>query len=41
LDIKILVGDNTKAKEILDWSPQNTLEEGLKQTIDFWKMKLG
>ncbi|CAF3927314.1 unnamed protein product [Rotaria sp. Silwood1] len=30
-----LICDNTKAKEILNWSPQFTLAEGLKETISF------
>lgn len=30
-----LICDNTKAKEILNWSPEYTLEEGLKETISF------
>lgn len=30
-----LICDNRKAKEILNWSPQFTLEEGLKETISF------
>jgi dTDP-glucose 4,6-dehydratase len=40
LDIKILVGDYSKAKRLLGWEPKFTLEEGLKRTIDFWKDKL-
>ncbi len=30
-----LICDNKKAKEILNWSPQYSLEEGLKETISF------
>lgn len=40
LDIAVLVGDYSKAKRELGWSPKFTLEEGLKLTIDFWKKKL-
>ena len=40
LDAKILIGDNSKAKRLLGWEPQYTLEEGLKKTIDYWKKHL-
>lgn len=40
LDIKKLVGDNTKAKSIINWKPVYTLEEGLKLTVNFWKEKI-
>lgn len=40
LDIKVLIGDYSKAKRILGWTPKYTLKEGLKKTIDFWKEKL-
>lgn len=30
-----LICDNRKAKELLNWTPQYTLEEGLKETISF------
>ncbi len=40
LDIKELVGDNSKAKRLLGWDPRITLEEGLRRSIDFWKNKL-
>ncbi len=39
LDAKILIGDNTKAKNLLDWEPKYNLEEGLNKTIDYWKIK--
>jgi nucleoside-diphosphate-sugar epimerase len=32
-----MFGDNTKAKELLDWSPRVTLEEGLATTIDWFR----
>jgi nucleoside-diphosphate-sugar epimerase len=40
LDIHVLIGDNSKAKKLLDWSPTYTLEEGLQKSIDYWKTKL-
>jgi dTDP-glucose 4,6-dehydratase len=32
--------DNTKAKEILGWEPKVSLEDGLKETIAYFKKKL-
>lgn len=40
LDIKKLLGSYEKAKKVLGWRPKYTLEEGLKKTIEFWKIKL-
>ena len=40
LDAKILIGDNSKAKKILNWVPENTLEEGLKNSINHWRTVL-
>ena len=37
LDAKILRGDNTKAKALLRWNPQYSLEAGLKKAIEYWK----
>lgn len=37
LDINILIGDNTKAKHVLNWQPQVGLEQGLKLTAEHWK----
>ena len=37
LDVPVLVGDYSKAKQILGWKPKFTLEEGLRLTIDFWR----
>jgi nucleoside-diphosphate-sugar epimerase len=28
--------DNTKARELLDWKPQHSLEEGLRKTVDWY-----
>jgi len=40
LDIAVLVGDYSKAKQLLGWEPKFTLETGLKRTIDFWENRL-
>jgi nucleoside-diphosphate-sugar epimerase len=40
LDIAVLVGDCSKAKQLLGWEPKFTLERGLKLTTDFWRNKL-
>lgn len=34
LDARILIGDNSKAKKLLDWEPKYDLKEGLKKTIE-------
>jgi len=31
-----LVGDNSRAKELLGWQPQVGLEEGLRRTIEWY-----
>lgn len=33
--------DITRAKEILDWEPKTSLEEGLRMTIPYFKEKMG
>lgn len=33
-DIEILIGDNLKAKQLLGWTPQWTLEDGLRETLE-------
>ena len=33
---KIILGDNSKLKEI-GWTPKYTIDQGLKETIDWWK----
>ncbi len=38
LDAKILIGDITKAKKILNWEPKIDLEQGLKKTINYWRL---
>jgi dTDP-glucose 4,6-dehydratase len=40
LDIQILYGDSTKAKNVLGWTPKVSLDEGLRLTMEFWKKKL-
>lgn len=40
LDIKKLLGNYDKAKKMLGWQPKCSLLDGLKKTIEFWKMKL-
>ena len=39
-DVNVLECDNTKAKNILNWSPEISVEDGLKITID-WTIKNG
>ena len=36
-EVRRLVADISKAKELFGWSPQYTLEEGLKKLIDWYK----
>jgi nucleoside-diphosphate-sugar epimerase len=36
-DVNVLECDNTKAKNILNWSPEISLEDGLAKTIDWAK----
>lgn len=36
-DVERLLCDNSKAKELLDWEPQISLEDGLKKTIEWIK----
>lgn len=40
LDAATLLGDNSKAKQLLGWKPKFTLKKGLQRTINFWKEKL-
>lgn len=35
-EVERLWADNTKAKRLLEWSPKYTLEEGLKETINWF-----
>lgn len=36
-EVQRLLADNTKAKQFLGWSPATSLEEGLRQTIDWFR----
>ena len=36
-EVQRLLADNTKARELLGWSPATSLEEGLRQTIDWFR----
>lgn len=36
-EVKRLLANNSKAKEILGWKPDNTIEGGLKKFIDWYK----
>ena len=40
-DPKVRKPDITRAREILGWEPKVSLEEGLTQTIDYFRSKLG
>jgi len=40
LDAKVLIGDNSKARKLLGYEPKYSLEEGLKNTIDYWKQMI-
>jgi nucleoside-diphosphate-sugar epimerase len=40
LDIAVVIGDNTKARHLLDWQPTVPLEQGLKLTLDYWRAAL-
>ncbi len=40
LDIEILIGDYTKAKNLLGWEPKFSLDEGLRSCIDYWREKI-
>lgn len=37
---KIIIGSYEKAKKILGWSPKYSLEQGLRETINYWRKKL-
>ena len=36
-DIEVLIGDNSKAKELLDWSPLHSFMKGLQIAVKDWK----
>lgn len=37
-DVERLCGSNKRAKELLNWEPKTSLEEGLLKTIDWYKL---
>jgi nucleoside-diphosphate-sugar epimerase len=39
-DPPFIVGDNTRLKNLTGWAPKYTLEEGLTETIAYWKARL-
>lgn len=39
-DILRLFGDSEKARKKLGWKPEIGLEDGLKQTVDWWKRRM-
>jgi dTDP-glucose 4,6-dehydratase len=39
-DPKVRRPDITRAKQLLDWSPKISLDEGLQRTIDYFRLKL-
>ena len=39
VDVATIIGDNSKAKQLLGWKPKFTLKKGLQLTIDFWKTR--
>jgi NAD dependent epimerase/dehydratase len=40
-EVERLLADTTKAKELLDWTPEVDLDEGLRRTIDWMTGSLG
>lgn len=36
-DIPITVGDNTKFKQEFNWEPKYSIDETLKETLDYWR----
>lgn len=40
-EVKKLVCDNKKAKKLLNWQPQTSFEDGLEQTIEWFKNNVG
>jgi dTDP-glucose 4,6-dehydratase len=39
-EVDFLVANNMRARSLLNWYPKYELEEGLKETIEFWREKL-
>jgi len=40
LDIQYLVGDYSKAKRVLGWTPKYALEKGIELTVKYWRNQL-
>lgn len=39
-DIKVLIGDNTKARKLLGWKPEYNIDLGLEKAIEEWRRVL-
>lgn len=39
-EVRRLISNNSKAKELINWSPEHSLDEGLKQTIEYCRNRL-
>jgi len=39
--VEKLIADNSKAKELLDWKPKVSLDEGLRRTIEWFSQFQG
>ena len=37
VSVDVLVGDSSKARRVLGWSPLFSIEEGLRHTIDWYR----
>ena len=40
IDIQVQIGDSTEVKEITDWEPEYTLEQTMKDLLNYWINKL-
>ncbi len=40
IDVKIIYGDNSKLKAHTGWTPQYSVEESLRDTLNYWKQKI-
>jgi UDP-glucose 4-epimerase len=39
-EAKLVIGDNSKAKKLLNWAPKYDINDGLNATIKYWKLEL-